>query len=65
MVELVEQFLKFGSDGIEKNFHSLVKGIDVNVVDIAIILISDEFAYGWNKETYAKCFIGYKTDEKN
>ena len=29
MVEMVEQFLKFDSDGIEKkNFHSLVKAIE-------------------------------------
>lgn len=44
MVEMVEQFLKFDSDGIEKkNFHSLVKAIEY-------ILISNKFAYGRNKE---------------
>ena len=51
---MVEQFLKFDSDGIEKkNFHSLVKAIEY-------ILISNKFAYGRNKEIYTK----YKTDEE-
>lgn len=58
MVEMVEQFLKFDSDGIEKkNFHSLFKAIEY-------ILISNKFAYGRNKEIYTKYFIGYKTDEE-
>ena len=51
MVEIVVQF-KF--DGIEtgkKKFHSS-KIINVSKVDIEKMLVSHEFVYGKNKETY-------------
>ena len=50
---------------IEKiKFHNSKEVIQVSDVDIEKILISDEFAYGKNKETGAKYFIGLKTGKK-
>ena len=64
-VEMIQQFLKYAGDEIQKkNFHSSKKAVNVNNVNIEGILISDEFAHGKNKETDAKYFIGYQNDKK-
>ena len=60
-----KEFLKFGDVKIEeKKFHCSKKVIDVRDVDIEKIVVSHKLAYGRNKETDAKYFIGYKIGEK-
>lgn len=48
-VEMIQQFLKYAGDEIQKkNFHSSKKVVNVNNVNIEGILVSDEFAHGKN-----------------
>ena len=59
------EFLKFGdAETEEKECHCFKKAVHVKKVYIKKIFASDEFAYGKNKETDAKCLIAYKTDKK-
>ena len=54
------QFLKLGDVEISKmEFYCSKKVIVLNNVDVKKVLVSNEFAYGKNKETNAKYFIRY------
>ena len=52
---------KFGNVKIKKvNSHRSKEKINLVDVDIEKVFLFNEFAYGKNKETGAKCFIRYK-----
>ena len=54
------EFLKLGDVEISKmEFYCSKKVIVLNNVDVQKILVSNEFAYGKNKETNEKYFIRY------
>ena len=65
IVITTNEFLKFDDFKIEKiMFYCFKKAIMVNNVKVEKILISNEFAYGKNKETNGKYFIRYKNDDE-
>ena len=65
IVITANEFLKFNDFKIEEiMFYCFKKAVMVNNVNVEKILISNEFAYGKNKETNGKYFIRYKNDDE-
>lgn len=66
MKKMAMEILKSVDVKIEKKkeFHCSKMVIDVNNLDVKKLLVSDKFAYGKNKETNVKYFIGYKKLKK-
>ena len=66
MKKMATEILKSVDVKIEKKkeFHCSKMVIDVNNLDVKKLLVSDKFAYGKNKETNVKYFIGYKKLKK-
>ena len=66
MKKMAMEILKSVDVKIEKKkeFHCSKMVINVNNLDVKKLLVSDKFAYGKNKETNVKYFIGYKKLKK-